>query len=260
MSQISEFLQTAEPIVRDAGEIAKQFFGKPIRCPDKAGGEIVTETDREVEKLIFSQLKSAFPDHGFLGEESGEQDLESEFVWILDPIDGTRYFASGVPLYSISLALRQGDDLIAGIVYNPESNQFFSAGAGLGATLNNTLIRCSEVTELRDAILCVEIPHRHYPTEIITEALGHISSIIGHVDRIRIIGVSALGLCYCASGGFDAYLNISTGSKTWDLAAGKFILKEAGGLISTTAKNQFVGGPPPLHDALQKLLDLPLIS
>jgi len=227
-----------------------------VTIRDKGRGDIQTEGDLAVERFVTSRLLEAFPEHGIVSEESGERNAGAEYLWVLDPIDGTRYFKVGIPLYSISLALRHREQFVLGVVYNPVSDQLFSASAGGGAFLNGERIRCSEATDLRDAMVCVEIPNRHFPAELNEEVIGHLGRLIDRVDRIRVIAVSALGLCYCATGAFDAYLNLSTASKIWDVAAGLVILQEAGAKVTRTARNQIIGGPAALHDELVGLLDL----
>jgi myo-inositol-1(or 4)-monophosphatase len=246
----------AAAIVSEAGSITRGFLGSGAVLRDKGRGDLQTQADLAVEEFVVSRLLEAFPDHGVLSEESGERNVGAEFVWVLDPIDGTRHFQSGIPLYAISLALRHREQFVLGVVYNPESNQLFSASSGGGAFLNGTRIRCSNKTDLREATLCVEIPNRHYPAALNQEVLQQLGGLIDRVERIRVIGASALGLCYCASGGFDAYLNLSTGSRIWDVAAGLVILREAEATITTTSKNQIIGGPASLHDELLGLLGL----
>ena len=251
-----EFLAAATAIVREAGEIARPAFGKPTLINDKGRGDLVFQTDLEVNRHICSRLSRLFPDHGILSEESGEDNTSAEHVWILDPIDGSRYFGGGIPLYSISLALQREGDVILGVVFNPESDQLFTASGGKGAFLNGEPICCSQEDALKDATVCMEIPNRHYSRETNRLALGYLAELVDRVERVRIIGVSAIGLCYCATGGFDLYLNVSTASKLWDLAAGRIILSEAGATVETMANGHIVGGNERLCKALLQLLDL----
>lgn len=253
---MTQYLQMTEAIVRDAAPIARQTFGSPEILHHKDRGDMATTADLAVEQQILARLQQAFPEHGIVAEETGVIRAEAPWQWILDPIDGTRYFAGGIPLYSISLALRHNGKTQVGIVYNPESDQMFTASKGNGSHLNGIPIHCSKVTELQKAELHVEIPNRHFEAAIQNEALEMLTRLMPRVERMRMLGVSACGLCYCALGGFDAYLNISTGSKEWDLAAGLLILEESGAMITRTKKNQIVGGPKPLHDALLAILPL----
>ena len=109
----------AESIVNEAGKIPQGLLGAATVLRDKGGGDIQTKTDLAVEEFVISRLLEAFPEHGALSEESGERNADAEYVWVLDPIDGTRHFTSGIPLYSISLALRHRDQFVLGVVYNP---------------------------------------------------------------------------------------------------------------------------------------------
>ena len=248
------FLQQAVEIVAAAAEIARRGFGTSPIIQTKALSDIVTEADREVEEYVVSHLAKLYPDHGFFCEESGKRSADAEYVWILDPIDGTKYYARGVPLYSIALSLERRGRPLLGIVHNPQTNEVFCGAAGRGATLNGRPIRCSEATLLDESTLCVEIPSRDLPEAQRRLGLEEMGILVDHVRRVRILGVGALGLCYCASGGFDAYVNLRSGTtKYWDIAAGRAILEAAGGRFFH-ADEQIVAGPAELCRQLQELL------
>ena len=157
---IGTLLREAEKVVRDAGEIAKHGFGDSPVLREKADSDIVTEGDLQVHRYVSSRLQELYPGHALLSEEAGAQGQDAEYVWILDPIDGTKYYARGVPLYSISLALERRGETILGVVFNPQSDQMYRAAKGQGATLDNRPIQCSSVTRLEVAMLSVEIPGR----------------------------------------------------------------------------------------------------
>jgi myo-inositol-1(or 4)-monophosphatase len=256
ISDIGEVLSKTEQIVRRAGQTAKDAFGVGGKVSAKADGTPVTDADIEVERQLVGALRAEFPDHGFVCEESGEQAAEADYQWIIDPIDGTAYFSRGVPLYSLSVALRHGEDLVLGVVFQPENGDLFSALAGQGAKRNGAAIRCSSASDLGEARICVEIPHRRLAPPLTDYALAKLPLLMQRVDRLRVIGVSALGLCYTAAAGFDAYLNLSGSSKVWDLAAGQVILREAGGTYTKRHNHVIVGGPLALHDQLVELLDV----
>ena len=256
MSKFGQLLGFATTVVREAGSIATSSFRHPEGVTEKGPGDPVTQADLAVDAHIASAISEAFPDHGLVSEESGERNSGADYVWILDPIDGTRYFIEGVPLYSISLALHKRNEAILGVVFNPETGELFSAKRGGGASLNGTRIHCSARTSLAESMVCVEIPHRHFSLDKIEDAMQKVNKLVRHADRVRIIGVSALGLCYSAAGGFDAYVNLARTSKIWDLAAGQVVLTEAGGRITRAPNNEIVGGPPPLHDELVELLGI----
>ena len=246
-------MRFVEGVVREAGAIAKHFSGRMGAIRDKGAGDLLTATDLEIDGLIRSRLRRRFPSFGILSEESETLLADSDYTWILDPIDGTQYFMAGIPLYAISLALKCRDETVLGMVYNPESDQLFAACSDGPPTLDGNPIGCSRVALLEEAILCVEIPNKHYSKDVNHEAMDYLRLLTDKVAQTRIIGVSALGMCYCASGGFDAYLNVSTGSKEWDLAAGEFIFRRAGAVITRNASGHIVGGPSALHASLLEL-------
>jgi myo-inositol-1(or 4)-monophosphatase len=251
---LSSFLDSAEQIVRGAADNIKGFTGTNI-LEIKNYGDLVSEADLRIETQIMNAIKSRYPRHGFYSEEGVQFNTDAELVWILDPIDGTKYYTRRVPLYSISLALQRRERLVLGVVYSPESDQMFCAAEESSATLNGKEIHCSNRDELTDAIICAEFPSRHSHTKERDWAIRIFRLLIDHVQRVRIIGLGSLGLCWTALGGFDAYVNLGSGTKLWDIAAGQVILKAAGGKF-TNIGGRIVAGPPILHDKLIDLLDL----
>lgn len=251
-----QWLEKAESIVRAAGEIARREFKHPRVLREKPHADVVTQGDQMVEDHVTAALRREFPGHGLISEESGEHHPDAEFVWILDPIDGSKYYARGIPVYSISLALSRGDDLVLGVVYSPETGQMFSAAADTKAHLNGQPIHCAQVESPAKAFVCVEIPNRHAAEDVRRAGLERMSLLVDSVERVRIFGVSALGLCYCAAGGFDAYASFGCTSQVWDLAAGQFILQQAGGEISIEPGQWMLAAAPALHRQLAKLLGL----
>jgi len=256
---LDELLGNAQRIVRDVGTIAREGFGRSpiVRC--KEGNDIVTRADLEIEDYVLSSLRALYPHHGFDSEEAGEQRADAEYVWILDPIDGTKYYARGVPLYSISLALRKQETLILGVVYSPETQQMFSAALEKGARVidgaNDREIECSHTTQLDQATVCVEIPSRDALPGERHWAMQKMRDLVDSVPRVRLLGVGALSLCYCAMGGFDAYVNLGSGTRLYDMAAGQAVLQEAGGQFRQI-RAKIVAGPPRLCEQLLEFLGL----
>ncbi len=250
-------LQHAERVVREAGDLAKDMIQRStVQHRYKEHGEIVTEADLLVERHIISSLTALYPDFGFRSEEEGELHTEdAEYVWILDPIDGTRYYAKGNPLYSVSLALEQHGALVLGVVFCPEFEQMYCAYAGGGATLNGWRIHVSELECLEEALVCLEIPSKDSRPEELAWALDKLPVLIHGAQRIRILGVSAMGLCLCAMGGFDAWVSLNSAWKEHDVAAGQVIVKEAGGQFRTFGR-RIVAGPAVLCEKVVALLDL----
>jgi myo-inositol-1(or 4)-monophosphatase len=242
---MSEILTIAEQIVRDAGRKARDMLHHAHVLRHKAYGDFVTDGDAAVEEDVISALRKHFPDHGFDSEERDKENAGAEYVWILDPIDGTKYYAKDVPLYSVSLALRRRDQLVLGIVYMPEMDRMYSAEKGRGATLNGQPIHCSSETQLQNAHLCLEIPSRDVPEADRGLAFDRLASLVQNAYRVRVLGVASVGLCFCAAGGFDAYANLGSIWKRCDNAAGELILREAGGEFALVGRH-IVAGPAPL--------------
>ena len=255
---MSDFLPDAVRIVREAGSMAQEMVSRARVIRRKEYGEIVTDGDISSEEHVISSLKKLFPDHGFDSEERGRENPDAEYVWILDPIDGTKYYAKGVPLYSVSLALARHGELILGAVYTPELERMYCATMGGGATLNGKTIRCSSETRLEKASVCLEIPSRDSPRDELRWALERMVVLIESAYRVRIIGVGSLGLCFCAAGGFDAYVNLGCTWKYCDHAAGQVIVREARGEFLHPGRQgrQIIAGPRALCDQIVHVLEI----
>ena len=260
MSQEMEsLLQAARKVVREAA-VGASKIPVPSRSSlrDKAFGDLVTGGDLAAERHVVTELKRLCPDYGFDSEETASENPEAEYTWVLDPIDGTKYYARDIPLYSTSLALRRGDEPILGVVHCPELNRLYSAGAGQQATLNGEAIRCSTQTSLEQATICLEIPSRYSPPAERRWGMEKMAVLVERCFRVRILGVGALGLCLCAAGGFDAYVNLNSATKPHDTAAGEVIMRGAGGQYLRVGRQEklIVAGPEKLCAALRELLDL----
>jgi len=252
---INEYLAHAESILREAGKIAKREFGNSPIIREKEFHDIVTQADVQVQEFIRGRINELYPDHGFDSEEDEAPSRDTDFTWVLDPIDGTKYFSRRIPIYSIALALEKQGKLILGIVYSPETNQMFSGAIGAGASLNGSPIKCSPTRELENATICVEIPSSDSSPIERNWGMEKFAILVDRVQRARILGVSALDLCYCASSGFDAYVNLGGATKYCDIAAGQVIVEAAGGVFVTMAK-RFVAGPEDLCEKLVELIGL----
>jgi myo-inositol-1(or 4)-monophosphatase len=241
-------------IIKKAGAMARREFRRPRKIDPKAGGDIVTDIDLRVDAFIIDGLLKKYPDHGIISEESGAINSDREFVWVIDPIDGSKHYAQGSPHYAISLALKHREAIWMGIVYAPQTEECFVAQRRGGAFLNGQRFSCGKATSLNKALLCVEIPSRHAEQAALQTALNHLKNVINHCQRIRIIGVSSLGLCYCACGAFDGYINLgSFPNEIWDYAGGEMVLREAGGLLSRI-DHITIAGNHAIHDSIKNLL------
>jgi myo-inositol-1(or 4)-monophosphatase len=253
--QESEILDKVSGVVKLAGEIAKEGFRHSKVVLEKARADVATDYDLRIEKEITSFILKAFPDHGIISEESGPINSDRDYVWILDPIDGSKHYARGIPLYGVCLALAYRDKLRLGVVYLPESDELFTAAKGSGAYLNGERVSCCPEEDLANALLCVEIPSRHDTPEQLDTAMARLKTLILNGLRVRIVGLSCYGMCHVAFGGFGAYVNLGSSSEIWDLAASEVILAEAGAVLSRVS-GVIVAGPKPIHDAILKVLDL----
>ncbi len=250
---MDRFLDIAEPIVRRAGDRAAEMAASSEVRHEKAGRDIVTDGDLAVEQQVIDALRAEFPEHGFYSEERPPENEQAEYVWVLDPIDGTKHYARHLPYWSVSLGLERRSQPIAGMVYAPELGRMFTASEGAGSFCNAQPIRCSEGVELGDAFLCAEIPHAESDPEHRRWAMDTLRALMERCLRVRIIGAGALGLCFTAAGGFDAYVNLGSNFKKVDFSAGRAILAEAGAVFQQ-GERTVLAGPPGLVETLGELL------
>jgi myo-inositol-1(or 4)-monophosphatase len=198
-----------------------------LQVRSKTYNDFVTEVDHAAEAAIIEILKDAYPDHGFLGEESGSERPDAENIWIIDPLDGTTNFLHGFPQYCISIALMQKGQLTQGLVYDPNRNDLFTATRGRGAFLNDKRIRVSKRMKLQESIIGTGFPFRdftHFETY-----LSMFRDVAKKTAGVRRPGSAALDLAYVAAGWFDGFWEI--GLSKWDIAAGALIIQEAGGIV-----------------------------
>ena len=225
------------------GAVELEFAVKKLhklKVEKKGSTDYVTEVDRRVEQIIFEDIKSYYPEHNFLGEESGEEINNSNVTWILDPIDGTTNFINGFPHYCISLCASVDGVPTHGVIIDPTRREEFSASKGKGAQLNGERIRVSDQKNLTDALLSCcsrSTPEQNYKYNL----LGTFMELYKNEITIRRTGCSALDLAYIAAGRLDGFWG--NGLKPWDVAAGIVIAEEAGALLSD------FHGSPKYHDS-----------
>ncbi|MHB8968867.1 MAG: inositol monophosphatase family protein [Pirellulaceae bacterium] len=262
---MAEFLDICEQVARKCGQVLLDMRGT-VRSHQKAPKDLVTEADFASQELARRLLLTAFPDHRFLGEESDEEpgrtgvpssDQQSEYCWIVDPLDGTLNYVRQLPNYSVSVALRRGSEILVGTVYDPLLDECYSAAAGKGAFLNGVPIHASGCQLLEHALVAASLPTdvpRNSPE------VSRFIEVMHSSQAVRRLGSAALSLCYVASGRLDAYW--ATCVKVWDVAAGQLIVREAGGSLThpdgspfDLDRPQFVAAAtPPLHGQLVDLL------
>ena len=211
-----------------ASEIIR-FFQQSFTVSNKEGvNNLVTEADHASEKAILSVIKRDFPDHQILAEESGAHTQNSEFKWVIDPIDGTVNFAQGIPLNCVSIGIEHKGDIVMAAVYNPHLNEFFFAEKGKGATLNDKPIRVSQKSETLHSCLVTGFPYTY-----INEPNGPLEVFERFVRKgvpVRRLGSAAIDLCWVACGRFDGFFEQKL--EPWDSAAGFLIVEEAGGRVT----------------------------
>jgi len=212
-----------------AGDILRQELHKVATIPitRKARHDYVSEIDKASEAQIVREIKRYHPDHAFLCEEGGEQG-EGDFVWIIDPLDGTSNYLHGMPHFAISIAMQEKGRTKIAVVYDPMRDEMFTASKGGGAHLNNTRIRVSARTTLDSAIVATSFPFRQ--RGMMGTYTGIFSDVYKKIEDIRRYGAASLDLAWVAAGRMDAYFEI--GLKPWDVAAGALLVREAGGVVS----------------------------
>ncbi len=226
---------TAVAAAKEAGGLLKERFGNAGAVEFKGAIDLVTEMDRLSERIILSRIKSAFPDHGILTEESPEEVTHSGCRWIIDPIDGTTNYAHAFPVFCVSIALERDGEVECGVVYHPMLDELFVAEKGRGATLNGKRISVSKTRNLDKSLLATGFPYDIRTSEL--NNLDNFASFAVKAQAIRRAGSAALDLSYVACGRFDGYWEMKL--RPWDVAAAALIVKEAGGIITAFGGGEF---------------------
>lgn len=226
---LPQWLDIAQKAARQGGFILEEFWGNLQDVQDKGiSGDLVTEADRSSEKVVLEIISKHFPDHQILAEESGLSEHSSEFVWVVDPLDGTVNYTHQFPMAAVSIGLLYKQNSILGVIYNPFTDELFTAAKGLGAALNGAPIHVSKVEHLEASLLASGFAYdrRTNPDNNYAE-FCHFTNL---TQGVRRAGAASLDLAYLACGRVDGYWE--RGIKPWDIAAGAIIVQEAGGSIS----------------------------
>ena len=200
-----------------------------LRVTRKRPNDFVTEVDHAAEQAIIDVLHRAYPDHAILAEESGATagSPESEYTWIIDPLDGTTNFIHGFPQYAVSIALRHKNLITQGVIYDPTKNELFTASRGRGAYLNERRLRVSKRPQLAEALIGTGFPFREL--QHLDEYLTMFREFTARTAGLRRAGAASLDIAYVAAGRFDGFWEM--GLSPWDMAAGALLVQEAGGLV-----------------------------
>jgi myo-inositol-1(or 4)-monophosphatase len=262
MSQsLHPMLNIAVKAARAAGAIINRaaLDLEVLKVGTKGPNDFVSEVDRAAEQVIIQTLLDAYPGHGILAEESGREHgaKHSEFVWIIDPLDGTTNFLHGFPVYAVSIALAHRGAVQQAVVYDPTRNDLFFASKGRGAFLNDRRLRVSKRTRLSDSLIGTGFPFRR--GDNFKRYVKMFEEVMQHSAGLRRPGAAALDLCYVAAGYYDGFFE--TGLSPWDVAAGSLIVTEAGGLIGNFTgeadflyQREIVAGNPKVYGQLVQIL------
>ncbi len=239
---MDRFAKLAVEAALAAGDILVAHSGRVEKVGYKDEVNLVTEVDYLSEQAIVKIIKSAFPDHGILTEESGAEDSQSPYKWVIDPLDGTTNYAHDFPCFCVSIALEKEGQIILGVVYNPNLDELFVADKGSGAFLSRgreseqgrRRISVSQATELSQSLLATGFPYDIRTSKV--DNLNHFTNFYKRAQAIRRAGSAALDLCYLAMGRFDGFWELKL--SPWDTAAGSLLVTEAGGQVT-----DFSGGP-----------------
>lgn len=225
MLDIVSTLEFTKKLALKTGKFTLKAWNKDFKVSLKSVNNLVTEVDLAAEKMIISAIEKRFPTHNILGEEKGQTAKNSDYDWIIDPIDGTTNFAHKHPFYGISIALYYKHKPLIGVVYAPYLKELFWASKGGGAYLNNNKIHVSQTNDLTNSLACTGFPPVHRE-----ENLPYLKKMLGIAQAIRRCGAATLDFCYIACGRYDVFWEI--GLHPWDIAAGRLIIEEAGGTLT----------------------------
>jgi len=226
---INECLAQVITWAKEVGKIHLEYFRKKeLSIETKSSShDLLTIADKLSEEYIIEQIRHAYPDHQVLAEESGLNEVISDYCWVIDPVDGTTNFAQGIPVFSVSIGLRYRGKGILGVVYAPFMNELFYAIKGQGAFHNGNSIHASNKTDLNHSLLCTGFPYDHGTNP--DNNSDNVARILPHCRDIRRLGSAAYDLCCIAAGYFDGFWEMNL--KDWDVAAAMVIIEEAGGQV-----------------------------
>ena len=216
-------------IAREAGELIREGFGKSFKIEFKTGeNNLVTEIDKASESLIVNFIKKNYPSHGILAEEGGSLNSNSEYIWVIDPLDGTTNFAHSLPIFAVSIGVQKNGETIAGVVYDIMSDIIYSAENNSGAYANEIKIKVSDREILSQSMLVTGFPYdiKDNPGK----AFERFELLTKESRAMRRLGSAAIDFCYVAKGVFDGFWEVHL--HPWDICAGKLIVEEAGGMVS----------------------------
>ncbi|MCK9282192.1 MAG: inositol monophosphatase [Melioribacteraceae bacterium] len=219
-----------------AGEVIRNGFNQNFEIEYKTNSSnLVTEIDKKSEELIIDYVKKNYPSHGILAEESGEKGLDSEYKWIIDPLDGTTNFAHGLPIFSVSIGVIKGKEIIAGVIYDVMSDVLYSTEKGSGSFRNGSKISVNKRDDIKTSLLVTGFPYDIAENPL--NAIEHFNEFLLNSRAVRRLGSAAIDFCYVASGVFDGFWEVTL--QPWDICAGKLMVEEAGGKVTDFVGNNY---------------------
>jgi myo-inositol-1(or 4)-monophosphatase len=244
---------------RRAGDLIVRHLNQldAIKVDTKGRNDFVSEVDRMAEDDIIQTVRRSYPDHAFLAEESGASG-DAEFVWIIDPLDGTTNFLHGFPVFAVSIAVMHRGRLEHGVIYDPMRQELFTTSRGAGATVDGRKMRVSDTRNLASSLIGTGFPYKEDP-ESLGPYMAMLHDVICQTSGARRPGAAALDLAYVAAGRLDGFWEI--GLNIWDIAAGALMIQECGGIVTDLdgrdgwqQSGNIVAGNPRIHAALLKLI------
>jgi fructose-1,6-bisphosphatase/inositol monophosphatase family enzyme len=251
--EIRQWLTEAERLVSQAGAVALAAFKNPDVVEVKEHGDPVTQTDLAVQRLVVDAIRRLHPEHGILSEEMDDDRGDAEYVWVLDPIDGTKHFVRGIPLYGVSLGLQHKGRTVLGAVHLPATGQLFSGAEGVGASLDGEPIHCSTAEELSDAMVSMVMPTSETPAPALARHMAIMSELLASAFRVRSFGACSVELCLCAQGAVDIFVSTTERLKCYDYVGGEAIVRAAGGDVRVVS-GFLLAGPKALCDKIEQIL------
>lgn len=231
---VDSLLEFTQALAVDAGKVIMTHFKNLRIVKHKSDVDLVTQADTESEQFIIDQISNSYPNHDIITEEQDLQLSNSPYQWIIDPLDGTTNFVHGLPIFAVSIALKIEGQTILGVVYNPANSDMYSASASNKAVKNGKEITVSKTESLKKSLLVTGFPYSHNEEYHLCFSLFH--DLYNRTQGIRRLGAAALDFCYVAEGVFDGFYEINL--NPWDIAAGEFIVRKAGGTTSDWTRNK----------------------
>lgn len=249
-------LKAGKSLSRDFGEVQN------LQVSVKGPGDFVSQADLKAEKIVHDELMKARPTYDFLGEEGGEEKgSDGAHRWIVDPLDGTTNFLHGIPQFAVSIALERNGEIVAGVIFNPATDELYTAERGGGAFLNDRRIRVAARRQITDCVVSCGVPHLGRGDH--GKFLVELRHVMGEVSGVRRFGAASLDLAYVAAGRLDGFWE--TGLAPWDIAAGLVLIREAGGFVSDMKGGQdifdtgsLVAGNEYIHRSLTEVVNRPV--